>query len=488
MILYCITHGANILRAIIHKFKFHPQDEVVFIVDKGVSTLYCPKIEKIKYYQMPDPFEIADPDLPTEKIKEKTNEVLSEYFKKIDIDPRQASHIYVMFDVYNPFIVYFEVNSIKYMAIEFGRSQFYFFANNIDHLNTLKYKKVIKEMHLHDATGKNCVKAFLYSVKSRRETLEGKVEMESYDFYVNITSPQEELKRQLIEGYHLDKYDFDAVMLLNSQAVSSGNVVQFGAAMPYRNIDDDPNGAFYSFYKTVFDYYFNDVDFVLKLHPESDEKFEKAFSEFKQLPKEVPMEAFILLGKKFDIFCPAKSTTLGIYKARGFNIVYFELNIFNFIRQIHFVFLSSTLINAICPPMKIYMYGIDPMQMDNFKKWVFPDFKDVEFVRLDRDNVRNAVFVMADDPTADFLDMIRYAQTDCLILFNGSRVLDERLFAKQEMIYSIIDVSEEEEVDMRKCCWTVASKNRQLVDILRDFSASYVLERSKMRIQSEPHN
>ena len=489
MVLYCITHGGNILRAFIHKFKYHDDEEAVFIVDKDVSTLYCPHVDKIKYYQMPAPMEIADADWPPEKIKKVTDKTLSDFFKGINVDPLQFSHVYALFDIYNPFILYFELNSIKYMLIEFWDWQFWHHAANISIMRNLKFRNVIQEMHLNDACGKNCIKAFLCSRKyARRDIIEDHVDIDIYDFYDNLANMDEKHKRQLIEGYHMDQYDFNAVLILNSAAVTKGNAEGFRSAMPYKFKGEDPNIPFYSFYKTVIDYYFNDVDFALKLHPESGESFRKTFADFKQLPKEIPMEAFLLLGKKFDIFCPSISTSMATYQMNDFNIVSFELTIYSFVRQIHFVFLAFTLINAICPPSTIYVQGIAPQQLDNFTSWAYTDFKDVEFLRINRDNVKNAVFIVADDPSDDFMDIIKGAPADCLIIFSGSRSVDERIFAKQEMIYSIIDVSDGEETDMRKCCWTIMSKNKELIDVLRDFSASYVLERSRMKIQTAPHN
>ena len=482
MVLYCTVHGANISRALIHKFRYHPDDEAVFIVDKDASSLYCPRIDKIKYYRMPDPYKIADDSWPVEKIKEQTNRTLSEFLQGIDVDPRRFSHAYILHDGYNPFALYFELNSIRYMSVEIDNGHLDVIAANPKLIP--RFHDVVKELHLSDGCGKNCTKAYLFSDRSRHNVIDGKVEIEVYDYYGTLLGLDEGRKRQLIEGYGLEKYDFSAVMLLNSQAVSKRRVEQFRSAMPQGDAEDE----YFSFYKTVIDYYFTDVDFAVKLHPETDEKVERVFSEFKQLPKEVPIEMFILLGKKFDVFCPALSSAYGIYWQNGYNVVCFGERIYGFIRQIHFVFLAFTLINMICPPPKIFTYLIVPEQLKLFSRHVYGEFKDTEFQRVNRDNIREALFILADEPDDDFMEMIKGARQDCLILFTGSRVTDERIFAKQEMIYSIIDVSGEKEINLRPCCWTVLSKNRELVKALSDFSVSYTLERSKKKIQTEPHN
>lgn len=485
MILYCIVHGGNILRAFVHKFRFHPDEEAVFIVDKPTDTLYCPPVDKIKYYQMPDPFGIVDDERPLDEIREKTDKAISDFFRETDIDPLQFSHIYSMFDVYNPFILYFELHSVKYMLIELFPGQLNMYAENASIMNTF-YIEIVRDMHLNDACGKNCIKGVLFSEDAPCDAIKGKVALEHYDYYDTLVGLSEEHKRQLIEGYRLEQYDFNAVMLFSSQIYSMQMVESHGSALPCIEADTNPDAAFYSFYKALFDYYFSDLDFVVKLHPNSDESFVKAFSDFKQLPREIPMEAFILLDKKFDIFCPAVSGSIFMYQQRNYNVVFFDTTIYVFMRQIHFVFLAFTLINAICKPLEIYTHGIEPRQLYYFTDWVFTDNKGVEFKRLKDENIKDAVFVLAENPTDDFMEMIKRAPEECLIFLNGSRSVDERIFAKQEMFYSFIDVSGEKEVERQKRCWTVLSKSRGLVEAVKDFSASYVLEKAKMKIESKP--
>ena len=486
MVLYCMQHAANILRAIIHKFKYHLGDEAVFFVDKDPSSLYCPRIDKIKYYRMPDPLEMGCYSKDAKEVKKYTDKTIANVFREAGLDPLQFSHIYVLMDIFNPFTLYFELNSIKYMSIEITDNSFDFYATAKDlsrYQDGYAYGEIVTDMHLGDGCGKNCVKAYLFSDKSARNVIEKSVEVEVYGYFDALSNLAPELKRQLLDAYHIERCDFDAVMLLNSPTITANVAKWFESNVPY--IGEDPDGAMFLFYKIIIDYYFGDVSFALKPHPQADEKWVKAFSEFEQLPREAPIELFFLLNKKFDLICPIVSSGLDIFKENDFNVAYFGTTIFNFIKQIHFVFLAFTLINAICPPGKILIHGIEPRQAENFINWAYKDFKDVQLERLNSNNVRNAVFIVAE--LSDYLiELIRSAPEDCLIIFNGNCPVDSNIFASQEMFCSIADVSGEEETEIRKYCWTVLSKNKELLDAVREFAVSYTLESSGLKIESLP--
>lgn len=491
MVLYCIQHAASIIRSIIHKFKYHPQDDAVFLVDKEPSSPYCPHIDKITYRQMPDPFAVARHSADSqEETKRYTNQTISDYFREEGLDPLQFSHIYVIFDLYNPFILYFEMNSIGYMSIEF-RDDFFRYHMSGDFMRqrdprTHAYDCLIVDMHLHDAYGKNCTKAFLHSDRSVYRPLPGKASAEIFDYYKTLINLDEERKQQILKGYNIEQCDFDSVMLFNSSMFTGSACAAFGANIPSKYTQESEyGGAAYYFYKTVIDYYFSDMDFVIKPHPESEEVFMKAFSGYKQLPKEMPIELFFLFGKRFDIICPIRSSGLLIYKEHGFNITYFTPDLFVFFKHIHFIFLTFVLINAIGKPAKIPVYGIDKTQLDYFKEWAYKDFKDVEFELLDSENIKNAEYIIA-APDENFNGVINNAPEDCLIFANGNFRTDRRMFAKQEMLCSVIDLSDGTEEELQQLSWTILSKNKSLLDSVKVFSVSYTLENTKVRIESSP--
>lgn len=488
MVLYCVQHSAYILRGIVHKFKYHPQDEAVFFVDKEVPSPYCPVIDKIKFYQMPDPWEIARYSADSaEAIKEHTNKTISEFLNAIGIDLQQFSHIYATFDFYNPFTLYFEMNSVKYMLIENVDNIFATYAADVfisrRPESEYAYNRMIYDMHLQDAQGENCIKGYLNSDNSSSAGNE-RIPFEVFEFLEEIFRLDEEYKRQIVKGYDIEQYKFDAVLMLLSPLLTGQYLEEHGICAPAGYDRSDPNSAVYYFYKAVIDYYYRDIDFVLKLHPETDEKFEKAFAAFKQLPRQLPSEVLFFLGKRFDVLCPAESASLDIFKKHDYSVTAFSRHIFRFFKYIHFVFLAFSLMSAIVTPKKIAVHGINRIQLGHFARWVYTDFKEVEFEKLDENSVRNTAFIIA-DPVKDFTEIIRGAREECLIFVHGDYQA-EPSFAVQRMVYSISDASDGEQGEPQEFRWTLLSKSRELMDIVREFSASYSLEHAKVRIESYP--
>lgn len=494
MVLYCIEHAYGIIKAIVHKFKYHPQDDAFFFVNVEVSSMNCPAVDKIKYFQMPDPYEIARYSTHSQnEIKQYTNKTISDFFKEIDSDPLDFSHIYVLSEAYNPFILYFEINSIRYMAVETADNAFSDYASGraISHLMSLHpeayvYNCLIRDMHLQDAHGENCTRAYLYSDRSAFNAVSDKAAAEIFRFGEALTSLDDKFKRQLIEGYSIEQCSFDTVLLLSSPFYTNGSFAIHKSEMPSKYINEYKFDAASYFYKTIIDYYFNDVDIVLKLHPESDDNFVQSFSGFKQLPKDFPMEVFLLLDKKFDLVCPDFGSDVEIFKSNNFNVTVFGGLIFDFFKYIHFVFLTFTLINAIGIPEKITVSGIDMSQLCHFKDRAYKDFKDVVFEQLHWHNVWDANFIIA-DPFGDFEEIINNAPEDCLIFVYGTCTEDSGVFASQEMICSLTCMSEAEE-ELQRFSWTVLSKNKELLDAVREFSVSYTLEKANVTIQSSPCN
>lgn len=486
MILYCVQHAGLIIRSIIHKLLFHPQDEAVFFVDKDTSSSYCPPIEKIKYYRMPDPQKIirSSPDSQDE-VKRVCNETISAFFSELSLDPLQFSHIYAIFDLYNVFILYFEMNSIKYIAIEASSVIFNLHSTPafIDERpkEEYAYNSLIMDMHLQDGNGENCIKAFIGSGKS---PYLGKAPAEIYSYFWSIYHLSEEHKRIITEAYGVDKYEFGALLIFNSPMFVSGTLRNFGVKMPEKFTGDDGYGVVQYFYKTVIDYYYSDVDFILKLHPESDEKFEEAFSDYKQVPRGVPSETLCLTGRQFDVLCPIKSDSIRTFQPMGYNVSFFGKHLIPFFEYLPFSFLAFTLINAIVTPKRIAVHRINRLQLDNFKEWAFKDFREVEFEKLDVSGVGSSAFILA-NPDESFNGIIEYAPQECLIFVYGDYEAPAA-FAQQKMICTLTDVSGDGEEELQRFGWSLVSKSSALLDVVKDYNASYTLEHAKVRVDSSP--
>lgn len=487
MVLYCIQGSVCVIRSVVHKFKYHPQDEAVFLVDREVSSPCCPHIDKIKYYQTPDPLETVRYGARSrEETKAHINHTISDFFREISIDPLQFSDIYVLFEEYNPFVLYFEMNSVRYMSVEAADSSFSDHASGRAvsrfmylHPEAYAYGCLIRDMHLQDAQGENCTKAYLYSERSVCDPIVGKTDAEIFGFYEALAGLDEEQKRQLTAGYNAERYDFDTVLTFGSPFYTKRSFEIHKLDMPFRYMSEDGLGAVCFFYKTLIDYYFSDADYAIKLPADLPEGFVKAFSAFKQLPSEFPTEVLSLMDKQIDIVYPDLGTDCDAHNAGA---TVFGGRIFDFFRYIHFTILAFTLIGAVGVPEKITVSGIDISQLDHFKNRAYKDFKDVIFERLNRHNVWDADFVVA-DPSEEFAEIIKNVPEDCLIFVYGDDQADTAAFAGQEMTCSLIDTSGEELQSFR---WWVLSKNQGLVDAVREFSASYTLENAGVTVQTQP--
>lgn len=493
MVLYCIQHSGYILKGIIHKFKYHPQDEAVFFVDKDATSLCCPSIDKIKYYQMPDPFEISGrfPD-SGEETKKYTNQVISDFFKQVELDPMQFSHIYAIYDTNNPFTLYFEMNAIKYMIVEgYFNKIFDYSTDNFFSIwpKYVAYNHLLLDMHLQDGQGENCIKVYMYSDNSALpEDFETPYEIFGYD--KTIDNLDQKYKHQLIKAYKADQYEFDAIVVMSSPLItriwlSLQNKVDLPSKYKIDNeIDLD---VFTYFFKTIFDYYYSDIDIILKLHPESPAELEEIFSDFKQIPQYLPLEIFSFIDRKFDVLSPMPSTAEEIFRRNNYKVYVLGTPVralIDFFGKLHFVFLAFTMINAIGKPARIVTHYLRISQLETFAKWAYKDFEEVKFETLNGESVKYNGFIIA-NKSEKLADMILDVPMDCLIIVNGDFEASP-VFAQQKMIYSIIDISGDEEEEIQRCSWTLLSKSRALLNMVKDFAASYTLEHSQVRIESYP--
>ena len=472
------------MRAIVHKFKCHSDDEAVMFVEESVDSPYCVPISNIKYYQMPNVYEIARYSQTSgDDIKKYTEEQIDNFFEKAGMEPNEFSSIYVMYDSYNPFILYFEIKKINYVCAEGSDNVFLYFYQGRNVLERPKeeyiYNCLIRDMHLQDGQGEYCIKSLYFSEKSTQ--VDGTTPKEVFGYYDTLLSLPEEQKRQLIDALRLENYDIDAVMLFNSPGLTERGIIVYEVNIPekyktYENV--------HWFYKVILDYYFSKVDFYLKLHPLSDEYFKKSFESFRQIPKHITVELFAILNKNFKIYCPIESTSVGIFEKLGYDITFFGFPLVNFFKYIHFTYLAFDLIKSTGHPQKIIVYGIDIEQLNYFKTWAYKDFKDVEFENLNINNVKSANHIIA-EPDAEFTEIIKDTSKDCLIIANGDYKASDS-FARQKMIYSIIDMSEAMQIELQQFNWTVLSKKEEVLYSARRFCASYILEHSKTRIQSVP--
>ena len=484
MVLYCTQHPSAILRAIVHKLKYHPHDEAVIITECDISSPHCPHIDDIKYYQFNHILTIVSGN-DKETIIENTQNYIGSFLENNKIKLSDFSAIYAMNDLYNPFTLFFELNSIEYMYIEILPYQFSFFSQNLENWSKESevYASMISELHLQDAQSNNCIKGYLYSNDSTYSS-ECKTPMEIFGYYDNLLQLDYEKKCKLTFAYDSDKYRFDTLILTNSMGYIADQLKKQNISIPSNYGYPSKGGATIYFIKVVLDYYFFNIDFSLKLHPTFSQYAINAFNEYNLIPNHIPAELFAITERNFNVICIAHSTSTEFFKKSGYNTQELGLGMFTMFKYIHFIYLSFTLIQSIRQPQKITIYGIDTVQLDHFKNWAYKNFKSVVFEKLTKDNVKSANYIIA-EPNAEFIEIIKDASDDCLIIVNGD-YQSEPVFAKQDMLYSIIDISNINQVELQKFSWTVLSKNESSLQSSKNFCVSYTLENAKVRIQSTP--
>lgn len=490
MVLYCVQHPGNILKALVHKFKYHPKDDAIFFTEQNASSPYCPQFDKIKYYKMPDVNSIVSYAGTKEEVIKNTDTVIKKFFADVSIDLSNFDNIYLIYDMYNPFALYFELNKIKYMCIEAFNNLFnlYWLGNHVEsrlksHPSNHIYDCLIRDMHLQDGQGKNCLKGYLFSEQSIIPK-GGIVKTEIFDYFSSLLCLDKAIKEQMIDVFKLKKYNFDTMLLLNSQGWTYTKIVDNNLNIPQNN---DRLQVVISFYKIILDYYFSKTNFVLKLHPASNENFINSFSDFSQIPSYVPAEIFSILDKSFTLLCPAVSTSLYVFKKLNFDIKNFGVNIFNFFDIIHFIFSAFSLINATDRHFdKIYFYGIDLEQVKYFRDWAFTDFKDVNFCELTADNVKNAKFIITDKIDQNFENIIKNVNDECTILINDNYDVNED-FSRQKMVYQLVDLSKKDEQELQEFTWTVISKSSSNLETASTFTVTWILKHAKLRILVTPY-
>lgn len=113
-VLYCVGHAGFLLKALVHKFTYHPKENLVLVLHFKLNKVDYNEIAKYvcfgKFYNI-------------EQANEKN---LFSYWEDIlkEIDFTQITTTYIMFDVTNNIGAYFEKIGQYYSLIELSANQF----------------------------------------------------------------------------------------------------------------------------------------------------------------------------------------------------------------------------------------------------------------------------------------------------------------------------------------------------------------------------
>lgn len=489
MILYCIQHPANIIRSIIHKIKYHENEKAIFLTEERKDSLHCLPVNGIEYIKMPDVWKIVSFSPDSKETKNNAVKTIDTFLKNEKINLNDFTGVYVIYDMYNPFALFFEVAQIEYMCIETMDNQFLFYSNADFFKDRPQrghaYDCLIRDMHLQDGQGAFCIKDYLFSEHSTIPNKIQNIPVENFGYYDAILSLSEKSKKDLVEKCDLLKYsEMDAVMLFNSPQWTQLMIENYQIIVPKHYQTAFEYGKAVWFYKIILDYYFENIKFTLKLHPASPQSFSDAFFSFVKIPQHVPIELFCLIQKKFHVYCPIKSTSIDMFKKLGFEMTFYGSDIIPFFNHIHFIYSAMRLLSNVGSITKILIYGIDANQFDYFKSSVFGmNFKNVVIETLTAYNIQSAEYIIA-IPDDNLRNLIKNVSEDCLVVIEGCYAVNNILFV-QRMMYSLIDISSEQEVELQKGDWILASKNKKNLDI-KNFTALKVLAHSKIKLLIYP--
>ena len=346
-ILYCCQHPASTLKAICHKLHYFYNDEALIITEGKVYRSYF-NVKTLNYNCCTSVFGNTSKN----ELLLKVNSFVSHYIADNNFDFDGFDKIFVMFDMFNVWAMYFSLNSIKYNIIEFNNNQ-------LSYLNSEDFKKRIlpaSSLFLFDLLSYEhaiyspynesvqSIQFFSNSSKNFLSDSKEKVTKEFFnDFFNCVLDNYNDLLRAFFE-IHDFKTDNNSVLLTNSfgytlkyiQEADLNNFFQWKDFNDTENSVDDKSKNLAFFYLSSIDYILHSKNVCIKLHPASA-GIEKYINGITCLEKTIPFE--IIKNDFSEYFCFLHTTTfidehkvfcLGVEYSKYFYqlpFVYWALNI-----------------------------------------------------------------------------------------------------------------------------------------------------------------
>lgn len=487
MVLYCVEHPAGIIRAIVHKLKYHKNDRCVIIGELPVGSLYYPQIPNITYVQSPNMDRMAAFSNEREELLRSIQVTIDGLMASAGLRFADFDSIYAIYDMYCPYTLYFEINNIHYMCIELDDNKFQLYYTSGDFLIRDRqpvhrcFNTLLLELHSQDATGKNCLKGYLYS-KNSVAPQKNSGQFEIFGYLDSLLSLDCESKDILISAYKIGNYSFDNIFLFTSHGVISRELRLKDALVLSTAHSDEEQASM--FYLQILDYYFQSKDIVLKLHPKASNTMIASFSDFQQIPVHIPIEIFSLASTDNKVTAFSLwSSSEEICRRAGWGLKRFGTGIIPFFKVIHLVNLALQFIEKVSVPDKIYIYGLDIQQLDYFVEFAYTAFQAVEFVQLLEQNVAEAKCILA-VPDEEFYALAHGLSDETIVIVKGKNRVGT--LKMQAMRCTVVNISRSRNEEIQSFTWSVSSNNREIIDSSSRFCSSYSLKHAQLRIQSSP--
>lgn len=378
-ILYCCQHPGCVLKALAHKFRFHPNDSAIFFVE-GLNLKDYSNLTFIKYN---DGKNVYTGQNTTDLL-----DSINQYINSLLVDNRlslfEFNEIYTIYDLNNIFSLFFSMNSISYSIIESCPDLLIKCSNKLPVKDSNRYSYDILSTNCNslDGKNKNVKRIYTYSPSSSNKylinsDLEYKVVI--FDYLEALSSMLNEHKSLLNNIYSVTRIDKPTyIYMLSSVNFTYTYLAKFKPNLAL--IDNNKESEVYRFYFTILDYYFEDVktnNFYIKPHPTSTQKYIDKYRNFQILSSLEPIE--LLANDKTSIISVGPSTACDILKAQNVNVVNFGNSFFNFYFNIEFCYASFEIIKFLSNNSKDIINidtDVDTEQLSVFLKYssILKDF------------------------------------------------------------------------------------------------------------------
>jgi|GEM_PF-6860622 len=361
-VLYCIGHTGFLLKALVHKFTYHPEEELILVLN---STLYRLKLGGIEKQVYRGRFRNIDEYLTEETLFSDWDEKL----KKIDFS--EVENIYVMFDVFNYAAFYFEKMGYKYSLIELASNQLFrdsyakswqqysgeLIQNNI---------ALLEKYNILTSQGKNCVKYFLHPLTEN--TPDEEIPRETF-YYSDLLL---KLDRKYIDKFfgiyplpELPKEKIN-IILVNSDGYTRNALQNYNRTSFAGTLINLP-------YQLLADYYLPDSNVVIKEHPNGRVLGgKKDFPHVKHYIKgDFPSDLMQFCGGlRIDTAIAVSSTAIEHVEPVSENVVRLGRDYFAFSSIINQMYVWFTFFEMIKEHFSSFCYrNIETDQFDNFFKY-----------------------------------------------------------------------------------------------------------------------
>lgn len=343
-ILYCCQHPGCVLKALVHKFKFHPNDSAFFFVE-GLNLKNTQNLTFIKYS---DGKNVYTGQNTTDLL-----DSINQYINKLLIDNQlslyEFDEIYTIYDLNNIFSLFFSINSISYNIIESCSDLLVKCSNKlpVKESNRYSYDTLSSNCNSLDGKNKHVKRIYLYSSVSSNKYLKNyNLEYKAviFDYLKALSSILDEYRPILNDIYSITKIDkFTYIYMLSSVNFTYTYLSKFKPTLYL--IDSNKENEVYRFYFTILDYYFSNKksnNFYIKPHPTSTQRYIEKYSNFQILSSLEPIE--LLANANTSIISVGPSTACDILKAQNINVVSFGNNFFKFYYNIEFCYASFEII------------------------------------------------------------------------------------------------------------------------------------------------